>query len=118
MDAPPKTYQDLLDDCAKLKAKGINPFVVGGGGKDTWADMYPLIGAVATDTYKQTPDWLTRKAKGSVKFTDPAFTKAARKVSDLAKKGYIDTAGLSRSYADDEQAFRDNKGSGTTSSTP
>ena len=108
--APPKTYQQLLDDCAKLKAKGINPFVVGGGGKDTWADMYPLIGAVATDTYKPTPDWLAQKAKGSAKFTDPAFTKAAQKVSDLAKKGYIDRAGLSRSYADDEQAFRDNKG--------
>ncbi|WP_406003130.1 ABC transporter substrate-binding protein [Streptomyces sp. NBC_00829] len=110
IDAPPKTYQDLLDASAKLKAKGINPFVVGGGGKDTWADMYPLIGAVATDTYKQTPDWLTQKAKGSVKFTDPAFTKAAEKISSLARKGYIDTAGLSRSYADDEQAFRDNKG--------
>ncbi|NEA56548.1 extracellular solute-binding protein [Streptomyces sp. SID13666] len=108
--APPKTYQELLNDCAKLKAKGINPFVVGGGGKDTWADMYPLIGAVATDTYQKTPDWLSRKEKGSAKFTDPAFVKAAEKVSDLAKRGYVDTAGLSRSYADDEQAFRDNKG--------
>lgn len=110
ISAPPKTYQELLDDCAKLKAKGINPFVVGGGGKDTWADMYPLIGAVGTDTYKPTPDWLAQKTKGTAKFTDPAFTKAAQKVADLAKKGYIDRAGLSRSYADDEQAFRDNKG--------
>ena len=108
--APPKTYQDLLDDSAKLKAKGVNPFVVGGGGKDTWADMYPLIGAVATDTYKQDPDFLALKAAGTKSFKDPAFVKAAQKVSDLAKDGYIDTAGLSRSYADDEQAFRDNKG--------
>ncbi|WP_198359479.1 ABC transporter substrate-binding protein [Streptomyces fildesensis] len=108
--AEPKTYQDLLDDSAKLKAKGITPFVVGGGGKDTWADMYPLIGAVATDTYKQTPGWLAQKAAGTAKFTDPAFTKAAAKIADLAKAGYIDAAGLSRSYADDEQAFRDNKG--------
>ncbi|MFC9328633.1 ABC transporter substrate-binding protein [Kitasatospora sp. NPDC057015] len=108
--APPKTYAELLDDSAKLKAKGINPFVVGGGGKDTWADMYPLIGAVATDTYKPTPDWLAQKAAGKAKFSDPAFTKAAGKIADLAKNNYIDTAGLSRSYADDEQAFRDNKG--------
>ncbi|MFI1092597.1 ABC transporter substrate-binding protein [Streptomyces sp. NPDC020917] len=108
--APPKTYQELLDDCAKLKAKGVNPFVVGGGGKDTWADMYPLIATVATDTYRQTPDWLSQRAAGKVKFTDPRFVKAAQKVRDLAKNGYIDRAGLSRSYADDEQAFRDNKG--------
>ncbi|MGV9853163.1 ABC transporter substrate-binding protein [Streptomyces sp. NPDC003442] len=108
--APPKTYAALLDDCAKLKAKGINPFVVGGGGKDTWADMYPLIGAVATDTYQQDPDWLAQKAAGKAKFTDPAFTKAVGKVAALAKKGYLDTAGLSRSYAASEQAFRDDKG--------
>ncbi|MFE7356329.1 ABC transporter substrate-binding protein [Streptomyces sp. NPDC057543] len=108
--APPKTYAELLDDSAKLKAKGINPFVVGGGGKDTWADMYPLISTVATDTYKQTPDWLAQKAAGKVKFTDPAFTKAAAKVAALSKNGYVDTAGLSRSYANNEQAFRDNKG--------
>ncbi|QKW17787.1 extracellular solute-binding protein [Kitasatospora sp. NA04385] len=107
---PPQTYAELVDDSAKLKAKGINPFVVGGGGKDTWADMYPLIGTVATDTYKATPDWLAQKAAGKTEFTDPAFTKAVNKVADLAKNGYIDTSGLSRSYADSEQAFRDNKG--------
>ncbi|MFE2728578.1 ABC transporter substrate-binding protein [Kitasatospora sp. NPDC059327] len=108
--APPNTYQELLDASAKLKATGITPFVVGGGGKDTWADMYPLIGAVATDTYRQTPDWLARKAAGKARFTDPAFTKAVTKVADLARKGYLDPAGLSRSYADNEQAFRDSKG--------
>ena len=110
IDAPPTTYRQLLDDCAKLKAKGINPFVVGGGGKDTWADMYPLIAAVGTDVYKSTPNWLAQRAEGTVKFADPAFTKAVGKVATLAKDGYIDRAGLSRSYADNEQAFRDNKG--------
>ncbi|MEV6013874.1 extracellular solute-binding protein [Streptomyces sp. NPDC051976] len=108
--APPKTYPEFLADCAKLKAKGINPLVVGGGGKDTWADMYPLTAAVATDVYKNNPNWLSDRVAGKTSFSDPAFVKAAGKVADLAKKGYIDKAGLSRSYADDEQAFRDNKG--------
>jgi multiple sugar transport system substrate-binding protein len=45
-----------------------------------------------------------------VKFTDEAFVTAAQKVADLAGKGYMDRAGLSRSYADTEQAFRDGKG--------
>lgn len=106
----PTTYQQLLDISAKLKAKKITPFVVGGGGADTWADMYPLTGTVATDVYRKTPDWLTQRAAGSVKFADPAFTSAAQKIADLAKQGYIDPAGLSRSYADTEQAFRDGKG--------
>ncbi|MFV5996563.1 ABC transporter substrate-binding protein [Streptomyces sp. NPDC056231] len=108
--APPKTYRELLDDSAKLKAKHINPMIVGGGGQDTWADMYPLIATVGTDVYRQTPDWLARKSAGKAKFTDPVFVNAARKVSRLAKDGYIDPAGLSRSYADSEQAFRDGKG--------
>ncbi|SDJ01874.1 ABC transporter substrate-binding protein [Nonomuraea jiangxiensis] len=106
----PKTYQELLDVCAKLKAKDVTPFVLGGGGADTWADMYPLTGTVATDVYSRTPDWLSQRAAGKVKFTDPDFTKAVQKVADLAAKGYIDPAGLSRSYADTEQAFRDGKG--------
>ncbi|MBO0916522.1 extracellular solute-binding protein [Streptomyces laculatispora] len=110
IDAPPRTYKDLIDDSSKLKAKGINPFVVGGGGKDTWADMFPLICTVATDVYKKTPGWLSQRKAGKVKFTDPAFVTAAQKVADLADKGYIDRAGLSRTYADTEQAFRDGKG--------
>lgn len=110
VDAPPRTYRELLDAGAKLKAKGINPFVVGGGGKDSWADMFPLICTVATDVYKGQPDWLSQRSAGKVKFTDRAFVAAARKVAHLADKGYMDRAGLSRSYADTEQAFRDGKG--------
>ncbi|MEV6105098.1 extracellular solute-binding protein [Streptomyces sp. NPDC051940] len=107
---PPRTYAELLDASAKLKAKGINPFVVGGGGKDSWADMFPLICTVATEVYDGTPDWLTQRAAGKVEFTDDAFVNAAQKVAGLAGKGYVDRAGLSRSYADTEQAFRDGKG--------
>nr|WP_245766856.1 extracellular solute-binding protein [Streptomyces colonosanans] len=110
INAPPRTYRELLADSAKLKAKGINPFVVGGGGKDTWADMFPLMCTVATDVYKETPDWLSQRSADKVKFTDPAFVNAAQKIADVAHKGYIDPAGLSRSYADTEQAFRDGKG--------
>ncbi|WP_285591033.1 extracellular solute-binding protein [Herbidospora sp. NBRC 101105] len=106
----PTTYQELLDISKKLKDGGVTPFIVGGGGADTWADMYPLTGTVATDVYKKTPDWLLQRAQGKVKFTDPDFVAAAKKIEDLAKNEYIDPAGLSRSYADTEQAFRDGKG--------
>ncbi len=94
--APPKTYQELLDISKKLKDGGTTPFIVGGGGADTWADMYPLTGTVATDVYKKTPDWLLQRAQGKVKFTDPDFVAAAKKIEDLAKNEYIDPAGLSQ----------------------
>ena len=108
--AAPKTYADLLADSAKLKAKGITPFVVGGGGNDTWADMFPLIATVGTDVYAHQPDWLAQRTAGKAKFTDSDFTGAAAKVAALARNGDIGKAGLSRSYAQSEQAFRGNKG--------
>lgn len=107
---PPKTYAEFLQVCAKLKGKGINPIVLGGGGKDTWADMYPLTATVATDVYKNNPGWLADRAAGKTTFADPAFVKAVDKVAKLAKDGYIDPAGLSRSYPDTEKTFLDGKG--------
>ncbi|WP_405913744.1 extracellular solute-binding protein [Streptomyces sp. NBC_00963] len=108
--ATPATYQQFLDDCAKLKSKSIDPIIVGGGGKDTFADGYPDIAAVGTDVYRARPNWLAERRSGKRSFTDPAFVGALKKVQDLAAKGYIDKSGLSRDYAATEQAFRDGKG--------
>jgi multiple sugar transport system substrate-binding protein len=107
--ATPKTWAELLDASAKLKAKGLQPFVVGGG-KDAFASGLLLTGTVSTDVYAKTPDWMTQRRDNKVKFTDPAFVKAATKVADLAKQGYINKQDLSRDYAATEQAFLDGKG--------
>ena len=40
-----------------------------------------------------------------MKFSDPDFVAAAQKVVDLKTKGYFDPDGMTRSYADVEQAF-------------
>lgn len=108
--APPKSYAELLDVSAKLKAAGIAPIVVGGGGKDTFAAALPLIATVGTDVYTSTPDWLPQRVAKKKSFTDAAFVRATQKVAELASAGYIDRAGLSRSHADSEQAFLDGKG--------
>jgi len=105
----PKTWPELLDASAKLKAKGLQPFVVGGG-KDAFASGLLLTGTVSTDVYQSTPDWMTQRRDNKVKFTDPTFVKAATKVADLAKQGYINKQDLSRDYAATEQAFLDGKG--------
>ncbi|MEV6037948.1 extracellular solute-binding protein [Nonomuraea sp. NPDC052116] len=110
VDAPPKTYAELLDVSARLKAKGINPFVVGGGGKDAFAAGYIWIALVGADVYARQPDFLVKRRAGQVRFGDPAFVKATQKFADLVGKGYVDKAGLSRDYPSTEKAFLDGKG--------
>src|SRR4029450_13287881 len=81
-----------------------------GGGKDAFASGLLLTGTVSADVYTSTPDWMTQRRDNKVKFTDPAFVKAATKVADLAKQGYINKQDLSRDYAATEQAFLEGKG--------
>ncbi|MEV6583397.1 extracellular solute-binding protein [Streptomyces sp. NPDC051582] len=107
--SPPNTWADFLATCAKLKAAGITPIEIGGGGTDTWADQYPLVATVSTDLYPSDPTFVADLASGKASFTDPKFVAAVRKVATLASSGYLDKAGLSRSYDNTEQAFRDNK---------
>lgn len=106
IQTPPKTWAEFLDACAKLKAKGITPIAVGGGGQDTFAGMYTWVGTVGTDVYLQNPEFSQQIKDGSKKFDDPAFVKATDKVAQLASRGYLDKQGTSRSYADHEKAFR------------
>ena len=106
--APPTTWSAFLADCAKLKAVGVTPIEIGGGGTDTWADEYPLIAAVSADLYPADPGFLSDLAAGKDTFSDPRFVAAAQKIATLAADGYLDKAGLSRSYANTEQAFRAN----------
>lgn len=105
----PTTYQQLLDDSAKLKTAGLLPFQVGGG-SDAFAAVLPLSATVATQVYRQDPNWLVDRHTGKVKFSDPDFVDALQRVGDLASKGYIDRAGLSRNYADSQKAFLDGSG--------
>ncbi len=105
----PKTWADLLDAAAKLKTKGYTPFVTGGG-KDGFASSMILSGILSVDVYGQTPDWMTKRRAGTVKFTDANVEKAVGKFADLAAKGYLDKTSVSRDYAATEQAFLDGKG--------
>lgn len=107
--AVPTSYAQLLADSAQLKAKGITPFVVGGG-KDAFPTVLPLTGTVATDVYRTTPDWMLQRRQDKVKFADANFVGALDKVGDLARKGYIDKHMVSLDYASTEQAFLKGQG--------
>lgn len=108
--APPKTYAEMLTDAAKLKAKGITPFVVGGA-KDVHDALGPLFaGILGTDLYAKDPNWMHERRAGRTRFTDPDYVKAAGKLADLAAKGYIDKRMLAQDYAATQAAFLKGKG--------
>lgn len=108
--APPKTYAELMDAAAKLKAAGITPFVIGGG-KTTHDALGPTwAGILATELYARNPNWMADRRANKVKFSDPSFTKAAGKLADLSAKGYIDKGMLSQDYAATQAAFLSGKG--------
>ncbi len=103
----PKTYADLLTAAEKLKAKGIQPFVTGGV-HDNLGVFF--AGIAGTDVYSANPKWIADRRAGKVKFCDAPFKKAAGKLADLAAKGYVNKADVSRDYAATQQAFLDGKG--------
>jgi multiple sugar transport system substrate-binding protein len=105
----PKTWTEFLAAADKLKAKGHQPFVIGGG-KDGFPAVMLLTGVVSVDVYGKTPDWLTQRRADKVKFTDPDFQAAVAKFADLSARGYLDKTSVSRDYAATEQAFLDGKG--------
>jgi multiple sugar transport system substrate-binding protein len=105
----PTTWAELLADAQKLKDKGDTPFTIGGG-KDGFPASMLLSGLVSVDVYGTTPDWLTKRRAGTVKFTDPDFETAFGKFADLAAKGYVDKTSVSRDYSATEQAFLDGQG--------
>ncbi|HEV8562588.1 MAG TPA: extracellular solute-binding protein, partial [Actinophytocola sp.] len=84
ISGPPKTYAELLEDSAKLKAVGVTPFVIGGG-KTTHDALGPTwAGILGNDVYGKDPAWMADRRAGKVKFSDPDFVKAAGKLAELA----------------------------------
>lgn len=103
--APPRTWAEFLDACEKLKAAGITPLNIGGGGNDTWANMYSLVALVGTEVYAKDPSWLSKLASGETSFKDPLFVAAVTKLKTLVDKGYVDPALLSNDYAATQASF-------------
>jgi len=79
---PPKTWNDFLDICEKLKAAGITPFANG------WASWQGFIfpDEIAIRLY---PDWYERLNSGKASYTDPEMKEALQIIIDMNKKGYF-----------------------------
>jgi multiple sugar transport system substrate-binding protein len=107
LTAEPKNYAELLAAAEKLKAKGTQPFVTGGV-HDNLGVFF--AGIAGTDIYAKNPKWIADLRAKKAKFCDAEFKNASGKLADLAAKGYVNKADVSRDYAGTQQAFLDGKG--------
>jgi len=83
------TWEEFLNACDALKAKGITPIAWGnnGGSMSQWYfDVMSL-------NYLEKDDW-KKIFTGEQKFNDPKYVETATKLYDLYKRGYFNEGGL------------------------
>ena len=84
IEAVPTTWDEMLDDCEKLMAAGIQPFAVGG------ADQWPATRIInAYVMRKLGVDAMNKMAAGELSYTDPGMVEAAKMLQDMCQKGYF-----------------------------
>jgi len=80
----PATWEDFEAVCAKLQEAGIQPLTAGG------ADKWPLTRLVNSYVVRSMGgDAMQKAADGTAKYTDDGYVAAAKKLQDLAAKGYF-----------------------------
>jgi raffinose/stachyose/melibiose transport system substrate-binding protein len=82
-NTPPATFQDLMTDCAKLKAKGFTP--IGMGNKDGYTGnwLFSLYGKQQLNSIGDLQDVILGKAQ----FTDPKYSGFYDSIAQLKAKG-------------------------------
>lgn len=84
----PKTYQEFLRLCKKLKANGISPLVVGAG--DTWHLQHLIDGLFGNDVKQKFPDWIRQRNAGKVHWTDEEPVKMLTQMQQLFQDGNVE----------------------------
>ncbi|NOU88756.1 extracellular solute-binding protein [Paenibacillus sp. LMG 31460] len=105
----PKTWKEFVDVVEKLKKTNVTPLLYGGA-KDPWSTTFMLDGIISADVFGKTPDWVSKRKKGEVKFSDPLFKNAVLKWKSLYDAKAFNTDGLSIGYAQLQEAFLKGKG--------
>lgn len=103
---PPKTYEELLDLCEKIKAKGIAPITFQGKYPFymttmmlfPWAQSEGGIEAVRAAQNLEPGAWKS-----------PAFLKAAQMIDELNKKGYFQKGAVGMSHTESQTQFLQGK---------
>jgi N-acetylglucosamine transport system substrate-binding protein len=103
---PPKTYEDLLALCEKIKAKGIAPI--------TYQGKYPyymIDGMLLPWALSQGGEEAVVAAQNMVPgaWKSPAFIKAASMIKELSDKGFFQQGATAMSHTESQQQFLDGK---------
>jgi raffinose/stachyose/melibiose transport system substrate-binding protein len=104
-NAPPKTWDEFLAICAKLKAKGILPF--GMGDSDTFGGRFAFsyMGMQNLDS----PEDLKAPLLGEASFADPKYSEWMGLFQELSQKGYFPSNAMSLDVAQFGNLFQAGK---------
>lgn len=93
----PKTWDEFLDACEKIKAAGYIPVSSDTNYITSWVGYYlsRLLGTDAVETLSKDP----------AAWSDPKVLEAAQAIEDMASKGYFDPAIESNTYPNAQQAM-------------
>jgi ABC-type glycerol-3-phosphate transport system substrate-binding protein len=99
----PTTWDQFMNVVKTLKSAGVTPLEMAGG--DPMSSAMPLSGLITADVLGSDPQWVQKRYKGQVKFTDPEMVAAVSKFRQLVDAGGFDKGALSVSYADANTQF-------------
>lgn len=83
----PKTYQEFLDLCGKLKSVGITPLAIGGNNSKSlncWLNYF-----FQTDVIAKMPDWQNKRARREASFQDSQPLQMLQDYKTLMSSPYI-----------------------------
>jgi ABC-type sugar transport system, periplasmic component len=93
----PKTYDELLAACEKIKGAGITPIYE--AGKDGWPLQLFTFNLFADMVQKKQADIIDRLNSNQVKFAEiPEYIKALEMQKSLKEKGYVNSDLMSGTY--------------------
>lgn len=100
-EQPPKTWDEFLAACEKIKAAGYIPLAV--GVKDGWLGgwLYQLMGKQNLDSAKD----MMKAVVGDASITDRKYSEWLSKLAELKEKGYINNDATSLDYQQGQDLF-------------
>ncbi|MFB6818272.1 extracellular solute-binding protein [Streptomyces sp. NPDC056347] len=84
---PPRTWDELLDVCAKLKSKGIIPIAL--GTQTPWVTQLITYALVPNAVYAKDPGFAADMASGKAHFRGSGWADALGKYQELQRRGFF-----------------------------
>ncbi|MET8333870.1 extracellular solute-binding protein [Streptosporangium canum] len=87
IDAPPTTWTEFLDVCAKLKKAGKVPIAL--GAQTPWVTQLITYALVPSTVYAKDPTFDDKQAAGQASFAQSGWRDAMEMYLELQKRGYF-----------------------------